>query len=77
MKVTSLSTVAFSVPLDDAATTESHPLGIPSLSYVLVRAATDEGLDTPTKGISDGSRHDEGRVTRRRSHQRTHDVALP
>ena len=44
MKVVSLETYPISVPLDDAATTKSHPLGIPSLSYVLVRAETDDGL---------------------------------
>lgn len=44
MKIASVQTVPLSVPLDEAATTRSHPLGIPALSYVLVRAETDEGL---------------------------------
>ena len=43
MKVISLETFPISVPLISGAKIADHPLGIPSLSYVLVRAETSDG----------------------------------
>ena len=53
MKVATVETIPIGVPLVPPEEASNHPLGIPTLSYVLVRVRTDEGQEGWGE-ISDG-----------------------